>query len=64
MIAPKIVPIVAMATKKPLPNSLRWKTSFRVSVAPEMTAVSNPKIRPPIAATTALRMTSGVMRER
>ena len=57
LIAPTMVPMRAVATVKPSENSLRWKTSRRFSVVPEITAVSKPKRRPPSAATTALRIT-------
>ena len=60
--APAMVPISAIATVKPRPLSERWNTALSASVVPEITAVSNPKIRPPSEATIALRTTSGFMR--
>ena len=57
MRAPKMVPTVAMATVSPIPKSSSLNLSSRASLAPDMTAVSKPKIRPPMAATTALLIT-------
>ena len=59
--APQIVPMVAMATIMPSPKEDRAYSSVSFSSAPEMTAVSKPKSRPPREATMALRMTRGGM---
>ena len=45
----------ALATVNPRLKPLRSQTDRRASVVPEMTAVSNPKRRPPSAAMTVLR---------
>ncbi|MPM87559.1 hypothetical protein SDC9_134659 [bioreactor metagenome] len=57
-IAPTMVPMVAIATVKPRPLEVRLYTRSREVVVPEITAVSKPKIKPPMEATMALRMTS------
>jgi hypothetical protein len=49
-----MVPISALATVKPRPALLRWKTASSAPVVPEITAVSKPKRSPPREATTAL----------
>ena len=53
-IAPMIVPIRALESVKPSRKFLSSKVFFNQSVVPEITAVSNPKSRPPRAATTVL----------
>ena len=58
-IAPRIVPMVAMATIMPSPKEDSAYRALSFSSAPEMTAVSKPNSRPPREATIALRMTRG-----
>lgn len=53
--APRMVPISAVATVRPREKGESRKTSARACVAPEMTTVSKPNSRPPRAATTVLR---------
>ncbi len=61
-IEPMIVPMSAEATVNPTQNPperpsqalSRWKTTFRASVVPEITAVSKPNNSPPRAATSTL----------
>ncbi len=57
--APAIVPINALETVKPSRFSLSPKTRRSASVAPEMTAVSNPNNSEPSAATLAVRNRKG-----
>jgi len=59
-IAPTMVPIRALATVKPSPKLLSRYTSWRASVVPEMTAVSNPNKRPPRAAMIVFPRTCGL----
>src|ERR1700734_2064161 len=53
-IAPKIVPMSALETVMPNCVGSREKAAVSCAVAPEMTAVSNPKSNPPSAATAVL----------
>ena len=50
-----IVPTSALATVNPRVKLVSRKTSVSASVVPEMTAVSNPKSRPPSEATIVLK---------
>jgi hypothetical protein len=50
-IDPIIVPISALATVNPNKKSVNSYSFFNHSVVPEITAVSNPNNKPPIAAT-------------
>src|SRR5271168_1468147 len=54
VIAPITVPASAEETVTPRDHSERWNSNFNARVAPEITAVSNPKSNPPSAATIAL----------
>ena len=57
--APRMVPMIAVVTVMPNPASSRLNTVLRDSVVPEITAVSKPKMSPPMDATMALRSTRG-----
>ena len=54
--APIIVPSSAIDTVKPSSFAVRLKTWVSCCVVPAMTAVSNPKSKPPSAPTTMLRI--------
>ena len=60
---PMSVPSMANATVTPSQSSFRWKTSCSALFAPEMTAVSKPKIKPPSAAMIAPRMSTPCRKE-
>jgi hypothetical protein len=59
---PTIVPMSADATVKPSQNSSNPKSCWMAFSAPEITAVSKPKRRPPKAATAAERKPSAESR--
>src|SRR5690348_1618059 len=54
VMAPRMVPINALATVKPSVNGVRANVSLSQSVVPEITAVSKPNSRPPNDATSVL----------
>src|SRR5690606_29778661 len=55
--APTTVPYNAAATANPCDRSSNYHTCCMVCSTPEMTAVSNPKRKPPIAATREISVT-------